>query len=141
MYAIHRSVDRHRSCLLLLAVLLCNTPVLAQGGGTTGARLGMQSMGIGSRAIGTTMSNQATTLNRAGAANERWLTSRTRASAAIQRDAFGRSSAVQRDRFGRNVHANAVARGGVGRADRDEPSNIMTGTNQRIDILTGRPID
>jgi hypothetical protein len=38
-----------------------------------------------------------------------------------------RANAVERDAFNRKAHG--------------KPIKILTGTNQRIDILTGRPID
>jgi hypothetical protein len=48
---------------------------------------------------------------------------------------------AQRNRLGREVHNGSVERNHFSREVREVPPNIMTGTNRRIDILTGRPID
>jgi hypothetical protein len=51
------------------------------------------------------------------------------------------AGAARRDRFGSAVRANAFQRQQFGREVRGGTPNILTGANQRIDILTGRPID
>jgi hypothetical protein len=51
------------------------------------------------------------------------------------------AGAAQRGTFGRAVRANAIQRQQFGRELRGGTPDILTGASQRIDILTGRPID
>jgi hypothetical protein len=49
--------------------------------------------------------------------------------------------AAQRNTFGRAIGANALQGQRFGPVARGRTPDILTGANQRIDILTGRPID
>ncbi len=73
----------------------------------------------------------------------RWMTAGIRATEALQRN-FGRGDqgrTAQRDQFRDPVGRGAFGRGtAFGREVRGTP-DILTGTSQRIDILSGRPID
>jgi hypothetical protein len=109
--------------VLLLAVLLCSAPALAQRGainGTTGA-----------------VASRAATTSPATTTDWRWMTSGIRAGEALWRNFWRRdhTGATQR------VRASAFPRGQLGWQGRTGTPDILTGTSQRIDILTGRPID
>jgi hypothetical protein len=68
----------------------------------------------------------------------RWMTAGIRATEALQRN-FGRGDhggTVQRDQF-----RDRAGPGAFGREEMRGTPNILTGTSQRIDILSGRPID
>lgn len=116
--------------LVLLAALLCSAPALAQRGTT-------------SAATGATIPSRVIISNRAGTTDWRWMTSGIRAGQALWRNFWqeGHAGGVERNQFGRRVDANAVEHGAFGREARGGTSNILTGTSQRIDILTGRPVD
>jgi hypothetical protein len=116
--------------LVLLAALLCSAPAFAQRGTT-------------SAATGAATPSRIIASNRAGTTDWRWMTSGIRAGQALWRNFWqgGHAGAVEHNQFGRKVNANVVGNGAFGREVRGGTSNILTGTNQRIDILTGRPID
>jgi hypothetical protein len=124
-----RAVYYRSTCMryLLLVALLWGAPALAQ------------------RA---TIHGGALTTNRAdprtsATTDWRWMTAGIRATEALQRN-FGRGDpgrAIQRDQFRDRAGPGAFGRGtAFGREMRGTP-NILTGTSQRIDILSGRPID
>jgi hypothetical protein len=71
------------------------------------------------------------------------MTSGIRAGEALWRNFWqgGHAGTAERNQFGRRVHADAVEHGAIGREVRGGSSNVLSGTSQRIDILTGRPID
>jgi hypothetical protein len=72
------------------------------------------------------------------------MTAGIRATEALQRN-FGRGDhggTVQRDQFRDRAGPGAFGRGtAFGREEMRGTPNILTGTSQRIDILSGRPID
>ena len=110
---------------LLFAALLCSAPALAQRGAINGTTRGSTVI------TGTTTSSPATTTD------WRWMTSGIRAGEALWRN-FWRgehTGATQR------VRASAFPRGQLGRQVRTGTPDILTGASQRIDILTGRPIE
>ena len=118
-----------RYVLLLVALLFSAAPAVAQRGANNST-------------VSVTVSD-AVTSSRAGTSDWRWMTSGIRAGEALWhnfwRGEHGR--AAQRDTFGREAHASASQRHQVGREVRGGTPDILTGANQRVDILTGRPID
>jgi hypothetical protein len=118
-----------RYVLLLVALLFSAAPAVAQRGANNST-------------VSVTVSH-AVTSSRAGTTNWRWMTSGIRAGEALWGN-FWRgehAGAARRDRFGSAVRANAFQRQQFGREVRGGTPNILTGANQRIDILTGRPLD
>ena len=117
-------------CLVVLGALLCSGPALAERGPTSGAS---SFTGAGAMAGG-----------RASTTDWRRMTSGTRADEAFWRNFWrpGRADigVTRRDPLSRTVGATAV-HDTFGREVRDQSPNILTGTNQRIDILTGRLVE
>lgn len=115
---------------LLLVALLCSAPALAQRGTTAGAG-------------GVAISNRVIISNRATTTDWRQMTSGIRAGEALWRNFWrnDRAGPVERNQFGRNLRASAAGRDAFRRELRGGALNILTGTSQRIDILSGRPID
>lgn len=113
---------------VLLVALLWSAPALAQRGISHGAT--------------STITNRADPRTSA-TTDWRWMTAGIRATEALQSN-FGRGDrgrAVQRDQFRDRDGRGAFGRWAAsGREVRGTP-NILTGTNQRIDILSGRPMD
>ncbi len=71
------------------------------------------------------------------------MTAGIRATQALQRN-FGRGDpgrAVQRDQFRDRDGRGAFGRDAASGREVRGATNILTGTSQRIDILSGRPID
>jgi hypothetical protein len=118
-----------RYVLLLVALLFSAAPAVAQ-------------RGTNNSTVSVTVS-RAVTSSHAGTTDWRWMTSGIRAGEALWRNFWrgAHAGAARRDACGRGVRANAFQRGQAGREVRGGTPDILTGANQRIDILTGRPID
>ena len=115
--------------ILLLVALLCNAPALAQRAASNGT-------------VGTSISRSVPS-SRAGTTDWRWMTSGIRAGEALWHN-FWRGEhggPARRDTFGREVGASAFQRHQFGGEMRRGTPDVLTGASQRIDILTGRPID
>ena len=115
--------------ILLLAALLCTTPALAQRSAfnsTVGAA-----------------STPTVAANRVGTTDWRWMTSGIRAGEALWRNFWRGEHAgrTQRLPIGRDGRGNAFRGHPFVREVRGGTPDILTGADQRVDILTGRPID
>jgi hypothetical protein len=121
--------------LALFVGLLCSVPALAQRAATAGAT----GVTITSRTIVTS----PVVTSPAATTNWHQMTAGIRAGQALWRNFWhdDHAGAVEHNQFGRNVQANAFGRDGFGRGVNAGTTNILTGTSQRVDILTGRPID
>ena len=115
--------------ILLLAALLCSTPALAQRGGINSA--------VGTASIPTVTSNRVATTD------WRWMTSGIRAGEALWRNFWRADHAggAQRGPIGGDGRSNALRGHQFVREARGGTPDILTGAGQRVDILTGRPID
>src|SRR5690242_5091884 len=115
--------------ILLLVALLCSAPALAQ-------------TAAGNRTAGGTLS-RTMTASRAGMTDWRWMTFGMRGGEALWRNAWRgeHGGAAQRGTFGRELRASAFQHHQFGGELRRGPPDILTGASQRIDILTGRPIN
>jgi hypothetical protein len=71
------------------------------------------------------------------------MTAGIRAGEALWRNFWqgSHTGAVEANRFGRNLRANGFEHDAFGPGVTRGAANILTGTSQRVDILTGRPID
>ena len=115
--------------ILLLAALLCTTPALAQRSAFN-STVGAASPQPWPRIV-------------SGTTDWRWMTSGIRAGEALWRNFWRGEHAgrTQRLPIGRDGRGNAFRGHPFVREVRGGTPDILTGAGQRVDILTGRPID